>query len=66
MAQNTHQIAVRVSNVGIFTNIGLSLFKFIAGFMGHSSAMISDAIHSASDVFASCIALVGVSMGEKK
>ncbi|MCH3906898.1 MAG: cation diffusion facilitator family transporter [Sphaerochaeta sp.] len=65
MAQNTHQIAVRVSNVGIFTNIGLSLFKFIAGFAGHSSAMISDAIHSASDVFASCIALVGVSMGEK-
>nr|AUG44401.1 hypothetical protein [uncultured bacterium]AUG44429.1 hypothetical protein [uncultured bacterium] len=65
MAQNNHEIAMRVSKIGIIANVGLSLFKFIAGFVGHSSAMISDAIHSASDVFATFIAMLGVSMGEK-
>ena len=32
-------------------NVILSLFKLIAGIVGHSGAMISDAVHSASDVF---------------
>jgi len=56
---------MRVSKVGIIVNIVLSLFKFTAGFLGHSAAMVSDAIHSASDVFATFIAMIGVNMGEK-
>ena len=50
------------SMVGIIGNILLSAFKLFAGFIGHSSAMISDAVHSLSDVFATLIAFIGVKM----
>ena len=50
------QIAAKVSSVGIVGNILLSVFKLIAGIIGHSGAMISDSIHSMSDVFATAIA----------
>ena len=37
--------AMRVSVVSIVWNVVLSLFKLIAGIVGHSGAMISDAVH---------------------
>lgn len=42
--------AMRVSAVSIAVNVMLSLFKFAAGVLAHSGAMVSDAAHSASDV----------------
>ena len=54
--------ATKVSLVSIFGNIMLSLFKLLAGIFAHSTAMISDAVHSASDVFSSIIVIVGVKM----
>lgn len=45
----------KLSLVGIIGNVFLSAFKFIAGIMGNSSAMVSDAVHSLSDVFATFI-----------
>ena len=42
--------AVRVSLVSIAGNSLLSLFKLFAGLLAHSGAMLSDAVHSASDV----------------
>ena len=45
------KIANRVSLVTIAANAALSLFKLLAGVLAHSGAMISDAVHSASDVF---------------
>lgn len=57
--------AYRVSLVGIFLDLGLSIFKFIAGFAGHSGAMISDAVHSASDVAGSIIVIAGVRMSSR-
>ena len=59
-------IAVRVSNVSIAANLLLSVFKFIAGITAHSSAMLSDAVHSASDVFSTVIVLIGFNLSEKK
>lgn len=53
------------SMVGIVGNILLSAFKLTAGIVGKSSAMISDAIHSLSDVFATLIALIGVKMAKR-
>ena len=50
----------KLSLVGIIGNVFLSAFKFIAGIMGNSSAMVSDAVHSLSDVFATFIAFLGV------
>ncbi len=58
--ENRSQIAVRVSAVSIAANILLSLAKLAAGILAHSGAMISDAVHSASDVFSTVIVLVGV------
>ena len=61
MKPSTNQfLAVHVSRVTILWNIALSIFKFLAGIAAHSSAMVSDAVHSASDVFSTLIVIVGV------
>lgn len=57
--------AVKVSMVSIVGNIVLSIGKFIAGIIAHSGAMVSDAVHSASDVFSSIIVIVGVKLAAK-
>lgn len=57
---NKEQTAMHVSRVSIVGNIILSAFKLIAGIAAHSGAMISDAIHSASDVFSTIIVMIGV------
>lgn len=56
----------KLSTVGIFGNIALTIFKLFAGIAGHSGAMISDAIHSLSDVFATIVAFIGVRMSKKE
>ncbi|MCH3950283.1 MAG: cation diffusion facilitator family transporter [Acidaminococcus sp.] len=58
-------LAMHVSNVSIVINLFLSVGKFIAGILGRSSAMISDAIHSASDVFGTVIAMFGVILSSR-
>lgn len=59
------RIAKRLSFVGIAGNILLSAFKLYAGIFGKSGAMVSDAVHSLSDVFATCIAYFGVIMSKR-
>lgn len=59
-------IAVKVSVVTIIINILLSAFKFFAGIMSNSSALISDAVHSLSDVLSTFIVIAGARMGGKK
>ena len=58
--QNPQTIVNRVTSIGIIGNVILSLFKFLAGIFGHSSAMVSDAIHSLSYVLATFIAWLGI------
>lgn len=65
-SQAEQQIVNRVSFVGIAGNIILSVFKFFAGIFGHSGAMVSDAVHSLSDVFATFVAWLGVRMSAKE
>lgn len=62
---NFQKIATKVSFVSITGNIFLSVFKFLAGIIAHSGAMISDAIHSGSDVISSIIVIIGVHMASK-
>lgn len=57
--------ATRVSMVSIIGNGLLSLFKLLAGVLAHSGAMVSDAVHSASDVFSSIIVMIGVRISAK-
>ena len=60
------RIAMRVSKVSIGVNIALSAFKLLVGLIAHSGAMVSDAIHSASDVFSTIIVMIGVTVSGKK
>lgn len=60
------KIAMRVSVISIAVNIALSLLKLSAGILAKSGAMISDAVHSASDVFSTFIVIIGVSLSGKK
>ena len=58
--------AMRVSAVTIAWNVILSIFKLIAGVVGHSGAMISDAVHSASDVFSTIIVILGINIASRQ
>ena len=55
----------KVTLVGSAGNEALLTFKFIAGIMGHSSAMIADAVHSLSDFVTDLVVLVFVSISAK-
>ena len=63
---NFEKTAVKVSAVSIVGNILLSVFKLIAGIIAHSGAMVSDAVHSASDVFSSIIVIIGVKLSARE
>lgn len=62
----TEKIAMKVSVNSIIVNVLLSLFKLIAGLVGKSGAMISDAVHSFSDVLSTFVVMAGVKMAGKK
>ncbi len=55
----------RVTLVGSATNVILILLKFVAGFVGKSSAMVADAVHSLSDFLSDVIVLVFVRIAGK-
>ena len=55
----------RVTIVGSVVNFLLLLFKFFAGIMGHSAAMLADAVHSLSDFVTDIIVIVFVRISSK-
>jgi cation diffusion facilitator family transporter len=64
--QDLVELAMRVSKVSIAVNLLLSVFKLLAGIFAHSGAMISDAVHSASDVLSTFVVIIGVRLSGKK
>lgn len=64
--ENTKKIAIKVSVTSIIGNVLLSIIKLIAGIAGKSGAMVSDAVHSASDVFSTIVVVIGVNLSSKK
>lgn len=67
MRDRVEQSIIRkVSLVGIIGNIVLSIFKLLSGIIGKSNVMVSDAIHSLSDVFVTFIAFIGLKISRKK
>ena len=65
MNEENSKIVRQTAAVGVFGNVLLSAFKLFAGIFGHSAAMVSDAVHSLSDVFATLIAYIGRRISEK-
>ena len=55
----------RVTWVGAVANALLVICKFVAGILGHSQALIADAVHSISDLFTDAIVLLGIRIGQK-
>jgi cation diffusion facilitator family transporter len=64
-AKQSQVLADRVSVSSIVGNLALSLFKLAAGILGHSSALISDAVHSASDIVSTVIVMIGMRVSAK-
>jgi len=52
--------AVRVTMIGMTANVILTIFKFITGILGNSSAMMADAVHSLSDFITDIVVIVGL------
>ena len=57
--------AMKVSAVSIVANVLLSAFKLLAGILASSGAMVSDAIHSASDVISTVVVIIGIRLSGK-
>lgn len=66
MEEKFEKIAMKVSYVSIVGNVLLSLFKLMAGILAHSGAMVSDAVHSASDVFSTFVVMIGIRLSGKE
>ncbi len=62
----TKSEAMKVSFVSIVVNVVLSVFKFAAGVIANSGAMISDAVHSLSDVLSTFVVIAGLKLSAKK
>jgi cation diffusion facilitator family transporter len=57
--------AIKASYFSIIGNIILAIIKGLAGFFGHSYALIADAIESTTDIFASILVLMGLKYANK-
>lgn len=55
----------KVTLMGSVGNLALLIFKLIAGVVGHSSAMIADAVHSLSDFVTDIVVLIFVRISVK-
>lgn len=57
--------ASRVTWLGFFSNLLLFCFKLVAGIVGHSAAMIADAVHSISDFVTDLVVVAGLKVAAK-
>lgn len=55
----------RVTWIGSIVNFGLLVFKFVAGIVGHSAAMVADAVHSLSDFVTDIVVIAFVRISGK-
>ena len=55
----------RVTLAGSAVNVLLTVFKFVAGVLGHSAAMVADAVHSLSDLLTDAVVMVFVHISGK-
>lgn len=65
MALSREKEIYKVTAVGCAVNIALTIFKFIAGIIGRSSAMVADAVHSLSDLITDLIIFIFVRTASK-
>lgn len=66
MKTDKQKLAMRVSVQTMVANLLLSIGKLIVGLVAHSGALVSDAIHSASDVVSTVLVMIGIRISEKE
>ncbi len=66
MVNEFEKTAIRVSALTIGVNVLLAAFKLVAGIVARSGAMISDGVHSASDVMSTVVVIIGVRIAAKE
>lgn len=64
-SKEREKLILSVSYLSIVVNCLLSVFKLLSGFFGHSISMVSDGIHSLSDVLSTFIVILGVKLSGK-
>ena len=57
--------AIRWAQAGLLTNALLVFVKLFAGIIGHSNALIADAVESSADIFSSLIVWMGLSIAAR-
>ena len=62
---NREKEIYKVTLLGSAGNLALLVFKFVAGVLGHSAAMVADAVHSLSDFFTDLIVLLFVKVSAR-
>ena len=65
MVERTRK-AKRITWIGFFANLFLTVFKLIAGFLGRSTAMIADGVHSLSDFITDVLVLIFINISGKE
>jgi cation diffusion facilitator family transporter len=63
MADQPYQRGLRISLAGLFVNAGLGVVKLLAGLLGHSTALVADAIESLTDLVSSLVVWSGLQIG---
>jgi len=66
MKKTNEQMAISVARNSIIINVFVSVFKLFAGVFANSAAMISDAVHSFTDLVSTVVAIIGVKLANKK
>lgn len=63
---NREKEIYKVTFIGLIVNFLLSVFKFVTGVAGRSSAMVADAVHSLSDLVSDCIVICFVKISSRQ
>lgn len=66
MKKSSEQMAMGVARNSIMVNVFLSAFKLFAGIFAGSAAMVSDGVHSITDLISTVIVMIGIKLANQK
>lgn len=64
-SQNKNDAGVRITRIGLFSNLGMAIAKGVGGYLFNSKAMVADAIHSVTDLASDILTLATISWSLK-
>lgn len=64
-SQNKNDAGVRITRIGLYSNLGMAIAKGIGGYVFNSKAMVADAIHSVTDLASDVLTLATISWSIK-